>query len=126
MGRLFNDDEFLRLLFIIRLDSRRQMLVRLGRSAATAPALARSTGCPVSTVRSSLRVMEEAGLIRRMKDGRLQRCSFDPASIATARRWIEMHQRFWTEQLDSLAAYLEGPGRDGDGEKSPEARGETR
>lgn len=68
MRRVFTDDEFLRLLFIIRLDSRRQILVRLARSAANVPAIARSIGCPVSTVRSSLSVMEQAGLVQSARE----------------------------------------------------------
>ncbi len=72
-----------------------------------------------------LKVMEVAGLIRQERDGRVQRCSFDPHSIDIASDWIEWHRRFWTQQLDSLAAYLEGPGRRG-GERLPNEGGGSR
>ncbi|MDH3424824.1 MAG: hypothetical protein OEN00_17630, partial [Gemmatimonadota bacterium] len=68
-------------------------------------------------VSKHLKVMDEAGLIRREKDGRVHRCSYDPESMDMARDWIEEHRAFWTQQLDSLAAYLEAPDR------PPEERG---
>ena len=66
-------------------------------------------------VSKHLKVMGEAGLIRREKDGRVHRCSYEPRAMDAALDWIERHRRFWSQQLDSLAAYLEGPGGDGGG-----------
>jgi len=107
--------------------TRRSILTRLATDgSASVTELAEPFEVSLMAVSKHLKVMEEAGLIRREKDGRVHRCSFDPSSIANASRWIEMHRKFWTEQLDSLAAYLEGSGRGG-GEKSPiERRGEHR
>lgn len=107
--------------------TRRAILTRLASDgSASVTELAEPFDVSLMAVSKHLKVMEGAGLIRREKDGRVRRCSFDPGSIATASRWIEMHRRFWTEQLDSLAAYLEGPGRGGGGEKSPNEKGEPR
>ena len=75
-------------------------------------------------VSKHLKVMEQAGLIRRRKDGRVHRCTFSPDAITRANAWIEMHRAYWTQQLDALAAYLEGgPDR---GEVSPETPGDDR
>ena len=71
-----------------------------------------------------LKVMGRAGLIRREKDGRVRRCSFDPGSIEGAGDWIEAHRRFWTQQLDSLAAFLEEPGTGAGSERLPNKGGE--
>jgi DNA-binding transcriptional ArsR family regulator len=88
---------------------RRSILTRLARrGSASVSELAEPFGVSLMAVSKHLKVMDEAGLIRREKDGRVHRCSFDPEAFAEASDWIEKHRRFWTEQLDSLAAYLEG------------------
>jgi DNA-binding transcriptional ArsR family regulator len=94
---------------------RRAILTRLARDgSASVSELAEPFDVTLMAVSKHLKVMEEAGLIRREKDGRVHRCSFDPEAIAEANAWIEMHRRFWTQQLDSLAAWLEGSGRESD------------
>ena len=80
-------------------------LVREGSSSVTD--LAEPFDVSLMAVSKHLRVMDEAGLIRRQKDGRVQRCSFKPGAIDGARDWIEVHRSYWTRQLDALAAYLE-------------------
>jgi DNA-binding transcriptional ArsR family regulator len=53
-----------------------------------------------------LRVLEDAGLIARSKEGRVVSCELSAAPMQDAARWISRYQKFWTEQLDSLARYL--------------------
>ncbi|MDA0329181.1 MAG: metalloregulator ArsR/SmtB family transcription factor [Gemmatimonadetes bacterium] len=89
--------------------TRRAILTRLATDgSASVSDLAEPFDVSLMAVSKHVKVMERAGLIRREKDGRVHRCSFDPDSIEAASDWIDMHRKFWTEQLDSLAAYLEG------------------
>jgi DNA-binding transcriptional ArsR family regulator len=89
--------------------TRRAILTRLAKGErASVSDLAAPFDVSLMAVSKHLKVMEGAGLIRREKDGRIQRCSFDPESIEAASGWIETHRKFWSQQLDSLAAYLEG------------------
>jgi DNA-binding transcriptional ArsR family regulator len=89
---------------------RRSILTRLAQDgSASVTDLAEPFDVSLMAVSKHLKVLDEAGLVRREKDGRVQRCSFDPEAMDTARDWIEMHRVFWEEQLDSLAAYLERP-----------------
>ena len=111
---------------------RRAILTRLARDgSASVSELAEPFDVSLMAVSKHLKVMEGAGLIRRERDGRVHRCSFDPDAIAEASDWIEKHRRFWTQQLDSLAAYLEesGPnrgsaGRGGGGGRLPNEQGD--
>ena len=110
---------------------RRSILTRLARDgSASVSDLAEPFDVTLMAVSKHLKVMEEAGLIRREKDGRVHRCSFDPTAIAEASDWIEKHRKFWTQQLDSLAAYLEGSGapgrggRGGEGGRLPNEQGD--
>lgn len=55
-----------------------------------------------------LRVLQDAGLIRRRKLGRTVWCSVVPEAIDPALAYLQQVRDFWTEQLDSLATSLEG------------------
>ena len=93
---------------------RRAILSRLTRGeSASVGELAEPFDVSLMAVSKHLKVLDEAGLIRREKDGRVHRCSFDPEALEDARDWIETHRAFWTQQLDSLADYLERPRRKG-------------
>ena len=96
---------------------RRAILTRLAADgSASVSELAEPFDVSLMAVSKHLKVMDEAGLIRREKEGRVHRCSFDPEAMDVARSWIEKHERYWNQQLDSLAAYLEAP----DGDREPE------
>ena len=53
-----------------------------------------------------LRVLEDAGLIARSKEGRVVSCELSAAPMRDAATWISRYEKFWTAQLDSLARYL--------------------
>jgi DNA-binding transcriptional ArsR family regulator len=90
--------------------TRRAILSRLARDGeASVSDLAEPFDVSLMAVSKHLKVMTEAGLVRREKDGRVQRCSYDPTHLDAARAWIELHRRYWEQQLDALAAYLERP-----------------
>jgi len=102
---------------------RRALLTRLARDgSASVSELAEPFDVSLMAVSKHLKVMDRAGLIRRQKDGRVRRCSYEPGSMDVARGWIEKHRVFWTKQLDSLAAYLETPGGSGGGGGDGEGR----
>ena len=105
--------------------TRRAMLTRLAtRGSASVSDLAEPFDVSLMAMSKHLKVMGEAGLIRREKDGRVHRCSFDPSSIEVASTWIEEHRKFWTQRLDLLAAFLERPGTDAGSEPLPNEGGE--
>ena len=105
--------------------TRRAILTRLAtRGSASVSDLAEPFDVSLMAISKHLKIMGEAGLIRREKDGRVRRCSFDPASIEVASDWIEEHRKFWTQQLDSLAAFLERPHEGGASERLPNDGGD--
>src|SRR3970040_811126 len=53
-----------------------------------------------------LRVLEEAGLIARTKEGRVVSCELSAAPMQQAGTRMQRYERFWTEKLDALARYL--------------------
>jgi DNA-binding transcriptional ArsR family regulator len=53
-----------------------------------------------------LRVLEDAGLIARTKEGRVVNCELSAAPMKAAAAWMSRYERFWNERLDSLARFL--------------------
>jgi len=53
-----------------------------------------------------VRVLEEAGLLRRRRDGRRHMCRIEPSPLAAAERWLRFYERFWNSRLDALEALL--------------------
>ena len=58
-------------------------------------------------VEKQLRVLEEAGLVRRTRDGRVNRCTLAAGSLQSAAEWVERYRAFWEGQLDALARYVQ-------------------
>ena len=53
-----------------------------------------------------LRVLEDAGLVARSKEGRVVSCELSARPMQAADAWMSRYEKFWTEKLDSLARYL--------------------
>jgi DNA-binding transcriptional ArsR family regulator len=57
-------------------------------------------------VMKHLRVLEEAGLVVRAKEGRTVRCELAPRVLEDAAMWLARYEKFWSAQLDALGRYL--------------------
>ena len=53
-----------------------------------------------------VKVLENAGLIRREVRGRTHLCRLDPGPLSSAHEWLSFYERFWTERLDALDRLL--------------------
>ena len=53
-----------------------------------------------------LKVLEDAGLVSRTKEGRVVSCTLEAQPMKQASAWMARYEKFWTEKLDSLARYL--------------------
>jgi len=54
-----------------------------------------------------LGVLSDAGLVAREKTGRVVACRLDAKPMRDAFEWLNRYEKFWSERLSSLAAYLE-------------------
>ena len=89
--------------------TRRAILNRLALGEANVSELAEPFSMSLPAVSKHLRVLEEAGLLVRRKEGRTHHCSLRADPLADAVKWIEEARRFWGDQLDALAEFLEQP-----------------
>jgi DNA-binding transcriptional ArsR family regulator len=88
--------------------TRRGILARLARQGETSVGqLAAPYEMSLPAVSKHLRVLEQAGLLARQKDGRVYRCRLRAEPMKAAAAWIEHYRQFWETQLDFLARYLE-------------------
>jgi DNA-binding transcriptional ArsR family regulator len=86
--------------------NRRAMVDRLTRGPASVSELARPLRMSLPGVVQHLHVLEDSGLVRSHKLGRVRTCSVEPAALRAAERWISDRRTFWEESLDRLGEYL--------------------
>ncbi len=86
--------------------TRRAILSRLAGGESSVGKLAAPFNMSLPAVSKHLRVLEEAGLLRRKKDGRVRRCRLSPGAMKEASDWLGFYQKFWEAQFDSLENYL--------------------
>ena len=89
--------------------SRRAMIERLSRGPASVSELAKPLPMTLSAVTQHLKVLEEAGLVKSGKAGRVRTCALNADAMARVERWIADRKRFWEQQYDQLEAYLAQP-----------------
>jgi DNA-binding transcriptional ArsR family regulator len=54
-----------------------------------------------------LAVLEESGLIRSEKIGRVRTCRIEPKALSMAEQWINQRRLEWERHFDRLGEYLE-------------------
>ncbi len=85
---------------------RRGILTRLSEGEATVAELARPFKVSAPAITKHMRILEEAGLLSRIKLGREHQCRLEQARLKEAENWIEHHRKFWNDRLDALENYL--------------------
>lgn len=86
--------------------SRRAIVERLSGGSTSVSELAEPLPMSLPAVLQHIRVLEESGLVRSEKIGRVRTCSIDSAALRPAERWIEQRRAGWDRRLDRLGAYL--------------------
>src|SRR5437879_12238389 len=86
--------------------TRRRVLQSLAEGAAPVSRRAHAQQMWLPGFLERLRVLQDAGLIARTKEGRVVSCELSAAPMKEAAVWMSRYEKFWTEKLDSLARYL--------------------
>lgn len=87
--------------------TRRAILLRLTQGSATVSELAEPFSISLAATSKHLRFLEKAHLIRRERKGREHHVSLNAGPLQEAGDWINHYRKFWGQQLDALADYLE-------------------
>ena len=100
-------DDRLSVLFSALADpTRRAILERLAKGAASVGELAEPFDISLPAISRHLKVLEGADLISREKSAQWRRCHLNAAPLKDAAGWVERYRDFWEGQLDSLEQFL--------------------
>jgi len=88
--------------------TRRALLARLSEEdSLSVSELAKPFSMSLPAVMKHLDVLSGAGLVGREKSGRIVSCRLRAEPMRDANDWLNRYQKFWTDRLDQLAAFLE-------------------
>ena len=86
--------------------TRRAVVQRLSQGPASVSELAAPFDMALPSFMQHLRVLEESGLMRSKKAGRVRTCEIKPKQLAKAETWISRQRAVWEARFDRLDAYL--------------------
>jgi DNA-binding transcriptional ArsR family regulator len=86
--------------------TRRALMHRLCVGPATVSELAAPVRMSLNAVSKHLKVLEQAGLIRREIQGRVHHITLCAEPLEGAERWVNRYRQFWEARLDSLETWL--------------------
>jgi DNA-binding transcriptional ArsR family regulator len=95
--------------FAARADpTRRALVMRLAQQPGLSVSeLAEPFSMSPPAIMKHLDVLSGAGLIARNKTGRTVACRLDAEPMRDAFEWLNRYEKFWSERLHRLAAFLE-------------------
>jgi len=85
---------------------RRGILERLAAGPATVGEATRGFAVSKPAISRHLRILEDAGMIRRAVRGRTHRISLRERHLEDATAWMERQRGLWERKLDVVADYL--------------------
>ena len=85
---------------------RRDIVERLSGGPATVGEASRDLGVSKPTISRHLRLLEEAGVVTRVIDGRTHRLALRPETLAETAAWIETQRSRWERLFDVVGDYL--------------------
>ncbi|MBN9308592.1 MAG: helix-turn-helix transcriptional regulator [Devosia sp.] len=94
--------------------TRRRMVERLTLGSASVSELAEPFKMSLPAVVQHLQVLEQSGLVKTQKVGRVRTCTIDPGALSLAEKWINDRRIGWERRLDRLGAFLDALPDDGD------------
>jgi len=86
--------------------ARRAMVDRLCRGPASVSELAQPLPMSLPGVVQHLAVLEEAGLVRSEKVGRVRTCTVETGALRALEQWVTERRTFWERRFDRLGEYL--------------------
>jgi DNA-binding transcriptional ArsR family regulator len=87
--------------------TRRAVVERLGAGPAAMSELAKPFKMALPSFSQHLDMLEDCGLVRSKKDGRVRTYKLQPERLAIVEDWMTAQREKWERRLDQLDAYLE-------------------
>ena len=87
--------------------TRRALVERLSHGPASVSDLAKPFDMTLAAVVQHLQVLEESGVVRTQKIGRVRSCQINAAGLRLAEQWISERRTLWERRFDNLAELLD-------------------
>ncbi len=85
---------------------RRKMIERLARAPASVSELAEPLEMTLAAVVQHVQVLEESGVVRSTKVGRVRTCTLQTKVLTGAEKWFHERRALWERRLDLLDEVL--------------------
>lgn len=92
--------------------TRRGLLARLAQGEWTMGELAAPFGMSLPAIAKHIQVLEDAGLIRRWREGRTKVCGLEASPLVEVMQWVRCYEDFWETRLDSLELMFQVEGEE--------------
>ncbi|MCU0636037.1 MAG: helix-turn-helix domain-containing protein [Gemmatimonadaceae bacterium] len=87
--------------------TRRGVLEQLGRADASITELAERFGMTLTGMKKHVGVLEQVGLVRTKKIGRVRTCQLGPRRLEAEVAWLERYRQRWDARFDALDEVVE-------------------
>ncbi len=98
-----------RIFYALSDPSRRSIIEQLSKKEASVSELAGPLDMSMAAVVQHIQILEESGLIKTQKVGRVRSCRVDTSSLERIESWLNQRRKFWAKNLDRLGEFLEKP-----------------
>ena len=85
---------------------RRDIVARLAEGSATVAEATRDIPVSKPAISKHLKVLEEAGVVTRVIDGRKHRLSLEPHALDEAAEWMDIQRARWSGLMDTVDEFL--------------------
>jgi DNA-binding transcriptional ArsR family regulator len=89
--------------------TRRALVETIGRGPISVSHLAAPLDMTLAAVVQHLQILEQSGLVRTEKSGRIRTCHLDPAGLSVLEQWVQNRRSIWDHRLDRLGQLLGPP-----------------
>lgn len=86
--------------------TRRAILKRLGGGPAGVGELAKPFEMALPSFMKHITALEQSGLIRTAKSGRVRTCTLEKATFDLVEGWLSDQRQLWNERTDRLEAFV--------------------
>jgi DNA-binding transcriptional ArsR family regulator len=85
---------------------RRALIERLSAGPMSVSELAQPFPVTLAAIVQHVQVLEDSGIVRSEKVGRVRTCRLDPGGLRVAERWLSERRTSWERRLDRLGELL--------------------
>lgn len=87
--------------------TRREIVSRLCEGPKSVTELSEPFELALPSLLKHVRVLEESGLVRSEKNGRVRTCRLEPDVLRATEAWMRQHILAWEQRLDRMERHIE-------------------